>query len=116
MAHLDLATWRHREHRSDNYTVLRPSRHHLRSNVGTCLACTPNIVSFDRLSQYATPEPSNLDEIVGPSAYGAATIAGSDGSRQPVAADLSASKFQGKHFSTIVNAYVAGKAASGNQL
>lgn len=76
--------------------------------------CTLHIVSFDRLSQYATPEPSNLDEIVGPSAYGAATIAGSDGSRQPVAADLSASKFQGKHFSTIVNAYVAGKAASGN--
>ena len=37
------------------------------------------------------------DQIVGGSPYGAGTIAGADGSRQPSATDLAGARFQGRH-------------------
>lgn len=42
-----------------------------------------------------------LDEVTGGSPYGASTIAGSDGSRQPSANELDGARFQGKHVAEI---------------
>lgn len=42
-----------------------------------------------------------LDEITGGSPYGATTIAGSSGERQPSENELAAARFQGKHVATI---------------
>jgi NAD(P)H dehydrogenase (quinone) len=42
-----------------------------------------------------------LEEIVGGSPYGASTIAGGDGSRQPSANELAAARFQGRHVAEI---------------
>ena len=47
-----------------------------------------------------------LDEIKGGSPYGASTIAGGDGSRQPSAVELEGARFQGRHV-----AQIAGKLA-----
>lgn len=43
----------------------------------------------------------NMDEITGGSPYGAGTLAGSDGSRQPSANELAIARFQGKHTAQI---------------
>ena len=50
---------------------------------------------------YAAPELSNLDAISGGAPYGAGTIAGPDGSRQPTANELAIARFQGKHLAQI---------------
>ena len=42
-----------------------------------------------------------LDEVTGGSPYGATTIAGGDGSRQPSANELEGARFQGKHVAEI---------------
>src|SRR3546814_4526339 len=42
-----------------------------------------------------------LDEIVGGSPYGATTIAGGDGSRQPSEKELGLARFQGRHVAEI---------------
>jgi NAD(P)H dehydrogenase (quinone) len=42
-----------------------------------------------------------LDEITGGSPYGASTIAGGDGSRQPSEGELSMARFQGEHVAKI---------------
>jgi NAD(P)H dehydrogenase (quinone) len=42
-----------------------------------------------------------LDEITGGSPYGATTIAGGDGSRQPSANELEGARFQGRHVAAI---------------
>jgi NAD(P)H dehydrogenase (quinone) len=44
---------------------------------------------------------TRMDEITGSSPYGAATLAGPDGSRQPSANELDAARFQGKHVAQI---------------
>ncbi len=59
----------------------------------------------------AFPQQTNLDHIHGASAYGAGTIAGGDGSRQPIDLDLIIAKSQGTHFANVVNTYVKGKSA-----
>lgn len=46
---------------------------------------------------YLMPELSELDEVRGGSPYGAATLAGADGSRQPSAKELKLAHFQGAH-------------------
>ena len=56
-------------------------------------------------------EQTALDVVVGPSAYGAGTVAGGDGSRQPVAQDLAVAKSQGETFANVVNTYIKGKSA-----
>jgi NAD(P)H dehydrogenase (quinone) len=43
----------------------------------------------------------NMNEITGGSPYGAATLAGSDGSRQPSENELSIARFQGEHVAKI---------------
>ncbi|MDZ4689430.1 MAG: NAD(P)H:quinone oxidoreductase [Planctomycetaceae bacterium] len=50
---------------------------------------------------YACPELADISELKGGSPWGAATIAGADGSRQPSAKELAQAKFQGRHVATI---------------
>ena len=55
---------------------------------------------------YSCQELMNMNEITGGSPYGASTLAGGDGSRQPSANELAIARFQGKHV-----AEIAGKLA-----
>ncbi len=55
---------------------------------------------------YAIPEMFNMTEISGGTPYGATTLAGADGSRQPSEAELVIARFQGQHV-----AKIAGKLA-----
>lgn len=57
------------------------------------------------------PQLTDNTEIVGGSAYGAGTIAGGDGSRQPSAKELEVAHIQGKQFGNMIRAYVRGKNA-----
>ena len=50
---------------------------------------------------YSCPELTDLSEVKGGSPYGAATIAGADGSRKPSAKELSMARFQGRHVAGI---------------
>lgn len=50
---------------------------------------------------YAFSGQTRVDEIVGGSPYGASTIAGGDGSRQPGETDLEGARFQGRHVAEI---------------
>jgi NAD(P)H dehydrogenase (quinone) len=50
---------------------------------------------------YTCPELTDLSEVKGGSPYGAATIAGADGSRQPNAKELAMARFQGRHVASI---------------
>ena len=50
---------------------------------------------------YAEPRLMNMDEISGGTPYGASTIAGSDGSRQPSENELEIARFQGSHVAKI---------------
>ena len=55
---------------------------------------------------YSAQGQMRMDEITGGSPYGATTIAGGDGSRQPSANEIELAKFQGRHV-----AEIAGKLA-----
>lgn len=50
---------------------------------------------------YAAQELLNLSEITGGTPYGASTIAGPRGERQPTANELAVARFQGKHIAEI---------------
>ena len=50
---------------------------------------------------YSWQGQMKLDEITGGSPYGASTIAGGDGSRQPSANELEGARYQGKHVAEI---------------
>jgi NAD(P)H dehydrogenase (quinone) len=50
---------------------------------------------------YAWQGQMKLDEVTGGSPYGATTIAGGDGSRQPSANELEGARFQGRHVAEI---------------
>lgn len=50
---------------------------------------------------YSCKTQMRLDEITGGSPYGASTIAGGDGSRQPSDGELSMARFQGEHVARI---------------
>jgi NAD(P)H dehydrogenase (quinone) len=50
---------------------------------------------------YSCKAQMRMDEITGGSPYGASTIAGGDGSRQPSANELSIARFQGEHVAKI---------------
>jgi len=50
---------------------------------------------------YAAQELTNMTEISGGSPYGAGTLAGADGSRQPTANELAIARFQGRHTAQI---------------
>lgn len=50
---------------------------------------------------YACPELADVSEVKGGSPWGAATIAGGDGSRQPSAKEIAQARFQGRHVASI---------------
>lgn len=50
---------------------------------------------------YSAKELTQIDEVSGGTPYGATTIAGSDGSRQPSDNELSLARFQGEHTAKI---------------
>jgi NAD(P)H dehydrogenase (quinone) len=50
---------------------------------------------------YSCKELTDLTQLHGGSPWGAATIAGSDGSRQPLAQELTMARFQGQHLAEI---------------
>ena len=50
---------------------------------------------------YSFQGQTTLDEVSGGSPYGATTIAGGDGSRQPSANELAGARFQGEHVARI---------------
>lgn len=50
---------------------------------------------------YACPELADVSEVKGGSPWGAATIAGADGSRKPSAKELAQARFQGAHVAKI---------------
>ncbi len=50
---------------------------------------------------YTCPELADISELKGGSPWGAATIAGADGSRQPSEKEVAQARFQGRHVATI---------------
>jgi NAD(P)H dehydrogenase (quinone) len=60
---------------------------------------------------YTEPGLTRLDEITGGSPYGAGTIAGPKGERQPTANELQIARFQGRHVATITARLVGNESA-----
>lgn len=56
---------------------------------------------------YAAQELLNMNEITGGTPYGATTIAGPKGERQPSENELAIARFQGKHVATLANKLAA---------
>lgn len=50
---------------------------------------------------YSEPRMTDMTEITGGSPYGATTLAGNDGSRQPSENELAIAQFQGRHVATL---------------
>ena len=59
---------------------------------------------------YSFAGQTRMDEITGGSPYGAGTIAGGDGSRQPSATELDGARFQGRHVAQIAARLTAAEA------
>lgn len=57
---------------------------------------------------YSCAGLTNMNEITGGSPYGASTLAGNDGSRQPSQNELDIARFQGKHVAEITRKLMAG--------
>jgi NAD(P)H dehydrogenase (quinone) len=57
---------------------------------------------------YSAPDLADISELRGGSPYGAATIAGPDGSRQPSQKELNLASFQGHHVATITQKLING--------
>jgi NAD(P)H dehydrogenase (quinone) len=60
---------------------------------------------------YSFAGNSNMDEISGGTPYGASTIAGADGSRQPSANELEGARYQGRHVAELAARMERGAAA-----
>jgi NAD(P)H dehydrogenase (quinone) len=58
---------------------------------------------------YSCQELTNMNEITGGSPYGAATLAGADGSRQPSENELAIARFQGRHVAEITRKLVGAR-------
>jgi NAD(P)H dehydrogenase (quinone) len=73
-------------------------------NESTILTFIPTLLHHGMIYvglPYAAPELADISEVRGGSPYGAGTIAGADGSRQPSAKELSLARFQGRHVASI---------------
>ena len=57
---------------------------------------------------YSAPDLADISEVRGGSPYGAATIAGPDGSRQPSQKELNLASFQGHHVASIAQKLING--------
>lgn len=60
---------------------------------------------------YSEQRLLNMDEITGGTPYGASTLAGPDGSRQPSENELAIARFQGRHVAEIGAALAKGRKA-----
>jgi NAD(P)H dehydrogenase (quinone) len=56
---------------------------------------------------YSCPELADISELKGGSPWGAGTIAGADGSRQPSAKELAQARFQGQHVAKLARKLTA---------
>jgi NAD(P)H dehydrogenase (quinone) len=73
-------------------------------NESTILTFLPTLLHHGMICvglPYTCPELTDISELKGGSPYGAATIAGPDGSRFPSAKELSMARFQGAHVAAI---------------
>lgn len=73
-------------------------------NEATILTTIPTLLHHGMIYvglPYSAPELTDISEVRGGSPYGAGTIAGADGSRQPSEKELSLARFQGKHVAGI---------------
>jgi len=80
----------------------------------TILTFFPTLMHFGMVVvglPYSFQAQMALNEVLGGSPYGAATISGSDGSRKPSAVELEAAQFQGRYVATIA-AKLAGDAVA----
>lgn len=79
-------------------------------NESTILTAIPTLMHHGMVVvgvPYAAEGLTNIAEVRGGSPYGAGTIAGPDGSRQPSDLELSIAEYQGKHVATIAAKLVA---------
>ncbi len=70
----------------------------------TLFSILTNLMHFGLITvglPYSFQGQMRVDEITGGSPYGATTVAGADGSRQPSANELAGARFQGKHIAEI---------------
>ena len=58
---------------------------------------------------YTEPRLTQMDEISGGTPYGATTLSGADGSRQPSEIELEIARFQGRHVAEITRRLVSGR-------
>jgi NAD(P)H dehydrogenase (quinone) len=73
-------------------------------NESTIISFLPTLIHHGMIFvglPYSCPHLTEIGELKGGSPWGAATIAGADGSRQPSATELSMARFQGRHIATI---------------
>lgn len=61
---------------------------------------------------YTEPRLTQMGEISGGTPYGASTLAGADGSRQPSEIELAIARYQGRHVAEITRALVLGRQGS----
>ncbi len=73
-------------------------------NESTIITFVPTLLHLGMIYvglPYTCPDLADISELKGGSPWGAATIAGPDGSRQPSVRELAMARFQGKHVATI---------------
>lgn len=73
-------------------------------NESTIISFLPTLIHHGMIYvglPYACPELTDISEVKGGSPWGAATIAASDGSRQPTEKELAQARFQGRHVAQI---------------
>jgi len=72
----------------------------------TLFSILTNLMHFGLITvglPYSFQGQMRLDEVTGGTPYGASTLAGGDGSRQPSENELAGARFQGKHIAEVAN-------------
>lgn len=72
----------------------------------TLFSILTNLMHFGLITvglPYSFQGQMRLDEVTGGSPYGASTLAGGDGSRQPTENELAGARFQGTHIAQVAN-------------
>ena len=73
-------------------------------NESTIISVLPTLIHHGMIFvglPYSCPELADISEVKGGSPWGAATIAATDGSRQPSEKELAQARFQGRHVAQI---------------
>lgn len=79
-------------------------------NESTILSTWPTLAHHGMVivgTPYSVPELTDISDVRGGSPYGAGTIAGPDGSRQPSETELTIAKHQGSHVASIAKKLAA---------